>query len=172
MTRRIVFAMAVTCLALSWSTQAQQLSAQDPEPPSQRGARAAHRLRIQYRDGTYELLSATAVTKTLPPSWTPKSTGPHSGFWYELKDGVDVLYRRRMRRPALIVYEGRDPDTRMPDRAEAIASKRVFSVLIPAGRSGQELVLFASPIEPADRAEAAREVARLPLSPVLGGRQR
>jgi hypothetical protein len=52
-----------------------------------------------------------------------------------------------------------------PVRSEAVPTQRVFTVLVPRAATGDELVLFSSPIGVGTQAEGADEVARFGLAP-------
>jgi hypothetical protein len=56
-----------------------------------------------------------------------------------------------------------------PDRVGGVPAERLFALLIPRAQVGDELVLFSSPLDPQAPADAATEVARLPLVEDEGG---
>lgn len=133
--------------------------------------RASERLVIRFADGEFELLSRIPIEKLLPPSdELPETDRPLSGFRYELQtaDG-EVLYRRFMTNPVPLVFEGPEPDSQdpFPSRVEAIPEERVFTLLIPAPRDGERLVLYSSPLEVGAQAEPASEVAAFTFEPVV-----
>jgi hypothetical protein len=74
--------------------------------------------------------------------------------------------------PIRIAFEGPDPGgenggRQSPVRHEYIPDRHVFSLLIPAALSGDQLVIFSSPLEPGAQNQPAEEVARLDLFPVV-----
>ncbi|MCO6435577.1 MAG: hypothetical protein J5J06_00640 [Phycisphaerae bacterium] len=139
------------------------------------GPQAVERLKIEFssnipdKAGEFRLISRMDVQMVLPPSdELPATKGADlpSGFWYELQsaDG-SVKYRRIIHNPVFIVFEGPDlsKSDMVPDRVESLPEQRVFSLLIPAPDSGDEVVLFSSPLEPDSHAQPASEVGRIPL---------
>lgn len=156
------------------------------------GAVEADRVVLQYQDGTFGLVSVTPLSTVLPPTdELPGELGSVSGFWYELQSTTgQVLYRRAIGDPVRLVFEGADPEQRsagrgtkakvgtrataqaFPARVEAVPATRTFSVLIPRAAETDTLVLLGSPLSPGTQAEAADELARIPLGagPSLSGK--
>lgn len=143
------------------------------------GPVAANRVVILYENNTFEVLERLELRTVLAPfDPLPESDNGISGFWYELQDAEGaVRYRRFIGDPIRLVFEGPDlvdgqppdqnptPDGELlfPDRKEDIPARRVFSLLIPAARTGDQLVLFSSPLVPGEQALRASEIARLDL---------
>jgi len=77
--------------------------AQDPGGPG-----AAHRARVLFNNDTFELVSLTSLETVLAPSDTlPGDPGGLAGFWFELQSANgDLLYRRIVGDPVLLVFEG------------------------------------------------------------------
>ena len=127
----------------------------------------AERLIIQYRSGSFELLSRSPVTKVLPPSdELPATNGAVSGFWFEVQTPKGELkYRRIMPDPITVYTEvpgpGQEP---RPERAEVVPAEAVFTVLVPQVPGSNNLVLVSSPPGAAGKAQAAKTVARIPLA--------
>jgi hypothetical protein len=128
----------------------------------------AERITNEFRDGAYQLLSRRALVKTLSPS-EPLPEGDHSGFWFELRRGDEsVRYRRTEAHPRLLVFDGpSQPSGTHPRYTEAILDQTVFALIVPAPENGDTLVLMSSPVDPDARGEAAQEVARFVLDPVV-----
>ena len=139
------------------------------EPPTNQVA--VERLTIRYQDGEFALENRQSMRKVLPPSSAlPEGDGPFSGFWYELHDGEGmVVYRRTVDNPLVSHFEGPDIDGggTVPDRKEAIAEAKTLWVLIPAPPPNAALVIFSSPLAPGAQAEAAQEIGRIPISPII-----
>jgi hypothetical protein len=131
------------------------------------GPVAAERLIIQYRSGSFQLLSRSPVTKVLPPSdELPATKRAVSGFWFEVQTPKgEVKYRRIMPDPVTVYTEvpGPGPEPR-PERAEVVPAETVFTVLVPQVPGSNNVVLFSSPPGAAGKAQAAQKVARIPLA--------
>jgi hypothetical protein len=127
----------------------------------------AERLIIQYRSGSFQLLSRSPVTKVLPPSdELPATNRAVSGFWFEVQTPKgEVKYRRIMPDPVTVYTEvpGPGPEPR-PERAEVVPAETVFTVLVPRVPGSNNVVLFSSPPGAAGKAQAAQKVARIPLA--------
>lgn len=105
--------------------------------------------------GNFELQSQHPLTKVLTPS-DPLPEMPLSGFWFELQSAAgEVKYRRIIGNPVFPIGDpGRGP------------LERVFPLLIPRPVTGDQLVLFSSPMTPEGQSQAAQPVARLDLVPI------
>jgi len=142
-------------------------------PPDAAGPVAAERVTLAFERGSYAIVSRAAVTKVLPPSDAlPEGAGPFTGFWFELRAASgSTRYRRVIGDPVLLVWEAPAAGpggTRDPVRAAAVPGGRTFTILIPAARDGDELLLFgplyapdargvmAAPPAPAASLEVAR----------------
>jgi hypothetical protein len=153
------------------------------QPPGDGGPVAAERVTIAFERGTYSVVSRTTLTKVLAPSDAlPEGPGPFTGCWFELRaaDGT-IRYRRVIDDPVLLVSEtaaaagdaGAAPGAQRLVRAATVPDHRIFSVLVPAARDGDELLLFGPPYAPDARGvmaapalpTASLEVARLALPP-------
>jgi hypothetical protein len=128
---------------------------------------SAERLVIQYKSGSYQLLSRTPLLKVLPPSdELPATNRAVSGFWFEVQTPKQkVIYRRIIPDPIKVYTEvpGPAPEPR-PERAEAVRTEVVFTVLIPQVPGSNNLVLVSSPPGAAGNAPAAQPLARIPLA--------
>lgn len=135
--------------------------------PPVTGPVSAERLVIQYKSGSYQLLSRTPLFKVLPPSdELPATNRAVSGFWFEVQTPKQkVIYRRIIPDPIKVYTEvpGPAPEPR-PERAEAVRTEVVFSVLIPHVPGSNNLVLVSSPSGAAGNAPAAQPLARIPLA--------
>lgn len=137
----------------------------------------ADRLVVRYTGNHFELVSRSPVTKVLPAAdELPVGRAQLRGFWYELQSlQGKIRYRRIIRDPVRLVFEGPDPldPEGLPQRVEAEPSERVFSLLGPRCAPGDQLVLFRSSRQPSGSSagaqqgaeEAAREVARITILP-------
>lgn len=152
-----VIAAVLACAALvGWATE---LSG--PAKPG-----PALRLTIQYRSGTFSLLSSSALHKVIPPSDSlPATSLPLSGFWYELQSPQgEVLYRRIIADPLTSYTEAGSAETgSIPQRAEVVPAEAVFSLLVPEAEGTNQLVLFSSPPGMAGKSQPATVVARIPI---------
>jgi hypothetical protein len=125
---------------------------------------------VRFAAGAFSLVERFQARKVLPPSDELPKAEALAGFWYELRaaDGT-VRYRRIIGDPIRLVFEGPEPSARagsLASRKQATPTERVFTLLIPAAREGDELVLFSSSLDPAVQGEPATEVARLKLAPI------
>jgi len=98
----------------------------------------------------------------LPPT-DPIQHGPEAGFWYELRDARNTtLYRQvvdnPMRREAEVYTEGA-PIGRLTKEDHADS----FTLLVPSLEGITTIVLFSSPLDPANFGAAAKEIARFSL---------
>jgi hypothetical protein len=129
----------------------------------------AERLTIRFQEGTFEVVSRTALLKVLPPSDELPADSIPSGFWYELRSEKGRLrYRKIIEDPCLIRYEGRAEGagtTATLERRDIVRSAGTFSLLVPRATAGDQLLLVESPHEPERRNEPAVEVARLTVVP-------
>ena len=152
-----VLLVALGCaMVISWADTPSGPS--EPVPVS--------RLTIQYRGGTFTLLSSTALTKVIPPSdQVPATPLPLSGFWFELQSPRgELLYRRIISDPTTTYTEVPNPETgSAPERVEVPTADAVFSVLIPDIAGTNQLVLFSSPPGPVGKSQPATVVARIPI---------
>ena len=155
-----VAALISFLVAASWA--ADMLPGARPVP--------AERLIIQYRSGSFQLLSRSPLTKVLPPSdGLPATNHTVSGFWFEVQTHKgEVKYRRIMPDPITVYTEvpGPGPDPR-PERAEVVPAEAVFTVLVPKVPGSNNLVLVSSPPGAAGKARAAQTLARIPLAEQL-----
>lgn len=117
------------------------------------GPVAAERVTIAFERGNYRIVSRVAVTKVLPPSDAlPEGPGPFLGFWFELRgsDG-STRYRRVIGDPVLLVSEvptsstAHGPTAAVIERAVVVPDARTFTLLVPAPRAGDALLLFGLP---------------------------
>ena len=126
----------------------------------------AERLVIQYNSGSYQLLSRTSLLKVIPPSDAlPATNRAVSGFWFEVQTPKEeVKYRHIMPDPIKVYTEvpGPGPEPQ-PERAEAVPTEAVFTVLIPQLPGSNNLVLVSSPPATAANAPAAQSLIRIPL---------
>ncbi len=149
------------------------LAADAQDIPS--GPIAAERAVVLFEGGGFALQERVPLRTVLPPfDGLPNDGLEASGFWYELQDIEGrVHYRRLMGNPLRIAFEGPDPvggengAPQSPVRLEYIPDRHVFSLLIPAASSGDQLVIFSSPLKPGAQNQAAEEVARLDLLPIV-----
>ena len=159
-------AMAVVLLLFAATSQ----SGLAQEPPTRQ--QAVERVLIQYTDGDFSLLERRAFRKVIPPSdELPGGERLNSGFWFEVQGPTgSVLYRRIVGNPLIKTFEGPDidtPDSVVPDRKESVAESKTLSILIPAPLPESFLVFFSSPLEPGAQAEAATEIGRVALLPII-----
>lgn len=151
------------------------------------GPVAAERVTIAFERGSYTIVSRVAITKVLPPSDAlPEGPGPFLGFWFELRESDgSTRYRRVIGDPVLLVSETPDHSTALGatassatttviERAVAVPDARTFTVLVPAPRPGEALLLFGVPYAPDTRGvmeapqgpTSSLEVARFELEPL------
>lgn len=150
--------MLVLCWAalISWANIPQGSS--QPVPAS--------RLTIQYRAGSFTLVSSASLLKVIPPSdQLPVTPLPVSGFWYELQSPQgEVVYRRIISDPITVYTEIPAPESSfVPERVEAPTAEAVLSILIPEIAGTNQLVLFSSPPGPVGKSQPATVVARIPV---------
>jgi len=135
--------------------------------PPAAGPVPAERLVIQYRLGSYQLLSRTPLIKVLPPSDDlPATNRAVSGFWFEVQTpGEEVKYRRIMPDPIKVYTEvpGPAPEPR-PERAEAVPAEVLFTLLIPQVPGSNNLVLVSSSPSATGNAQAAQAIVSIPLA--------
>ena len=104
----------------------------------------------------------------LPPT-DPIQHGPEAGFWYELRDAKNAtLYRQVVHNPmhheAEIWTEGTPIGRQtLEDRAGT------FTLLVPSLQAVTNIVLFSSPLDPANCGAEAQEIARFSLADPGGG---
>lgn len=150
--------------------------------PNLRYPRTVRRLRVRWREGTWEIERETlvpAMTLPLPAELPEGSPRGLAGLWYELTDSDGkALYRsiipERLLAPAEVFHE----DGTM-SRPGPLPSNIVVDVLLPVVPEGDELRIFAGQsaagrfLAADARALAhnaqATEIARLTLAPVQGG---
>src|SRR6266508_2208561 len=130
---------------------------QQPEP------NRAIRLLIEYDQSRFTVRESWSLETLAPPSHPLVAAQAQSGFWFELRDGKDsVVYRRVMENPVQFDVEVHDPE-RGPYRRAVEEPKGVFTILIPDLPEAQEIVFVSSPLDPAESAGPAEQVARLTL---------
>jgi hypothetical protein len=141
-------------------------------PPPQQSteqhpARSSRTLRLtfSYEGGTVRLVSRMSVDMIAPAaSPTPIREG-QSGFWYELRDRSGrVLYQRALHNPIRIESEVYPVDQTQPIRHVPVNRPRGnFDLLVPDMAEADNVILFSSPLDPANSAAPARELARFRL---------
>jgi hypothetical protein len=136
------------------------------ELPPGTGPVPAERVIIQYRSGSFQLLSRSLLTKVLPPSdELPTTNRALSGFWFEVQTPeAEVKYRRIMIDPITLYTEVPDPARALqPERQEVVPAEAVFTLLIPHIPGSNNLVLFSSPLGRMGKSQAAQKIARIAL---------
>ena len=160
--RRLPFVLAATMFVLFIIA-----ASRATDLPPAIGPVAAERLIIQYRSGSYQLLSRTPLLKVLPPSDAlPTTNQAVTGFWIEIQTPrQEVKYRHIMPDPIKVYTEVPGPAPGpLPERSEAIPAETVFTLLIPQVPGSNNLVLVSSSLGLAGNAPAARPLARIPLA--------
>lgn len=128
------------------------------------GPIAVDRLVVRFQANTLSIAQKVALKKRLPPPDVLPQGPAISGFWYELRSASGaVRYRRIMQNPLILSFEGPDLATQSPApvRTEAIATERVFSVLVPQAQQGDVLVFFGTPLVPGAQGQPAQQLAQL-----------
>jgi hypothetical protein len=140
----------------------------DPADPTQQAApNRAIRLLVEYDQSGFSIAQSSSLETLAPASHALEVPRATSGFWVELRDAKkNVLYRRVMQHPVPTDVEVFDPEVGVHRQAVEDPSG-VFSVLVPDIPEAEEIAFVSSPMDPAKRQNAARQVAALPLR---GGR--
>ncbi len=131
-------------------------------------AQDTHRVSLRFQNNQFLVLGLTGVRSALPASDVlPAVAGGVSGFWFELRTASgDLRYRRILGDPVRLYFEGQ---TVLPgelpvlDRREQIPQSRLFTLMIPRARNGEQLVLYGSPLVAGFGEQPATELARLTL---------
>jgi hypothetical protein len=141
----------------------------DPADPTQRAEpNRAIRLLVQYDKSGFSISESWPLETLAPASHSLDVPRATSGFWVELRDAKNnVLYRRVMQNPVPADVEVFDPEEGL-HRHAVDDPKGVFTVLVPDMPDAEEIAFVSSPMDPAKRQNAARQVAALPFR---GGRR-
>ena len=136
-------------------------------PPERQTASSAQTLRLtfSYEGGTVRLVSQRSVEMITPPtSPTPIHEG-QSGFWYELRDRSGrILYQRAQHNPIRVEAEVFPENQTEPIRRVPIRHPHgTFDLLVPDLDEGDTVVLYNSPLDPAESAAPASELVRFRL---------
>jgi hypothetical protein len=141
----------------------------------------AYRLVLEYDHGAIRLRDTVPVVKTLPPTDTGLGGGmsafapARQGAWYEVRSNQGaVLYRRLMRDPAVVSFEGpATPGGADIARVETVLDQGVFTILVPQDPKAAEILIFGPPhdaatprargVPTAEPPAAAREIGRIPF---------
>ena len=136
----------------------------DPADPTQRAEpNRALRLLVKYDKSGYSISETWPLETLAPASHALETARATSGFWVELRDAKNnVLYRRVMQHPVPADVEVFDPEQGV-HRQAVDDPEGVFTVLVPDLPEAAEIAFVSSPMDPAKRQNAARQVAALPL---------
>jgi hypothetical protein len=133
-------------------------------------AQDAHRVSLRFTSGQFSVQALTSLRSALAPSdELPAVAGGVSGFWYELQTAAGVpRYRRVLGDPVRLYFEGQRAaplgEPPILDRHEQIPQSRLFTLLIPRAVTGEQLVLYGSPLVAGFGEQPATVLARLTLA--------
>ena len=124
------------------------------------------RLTFSYEGSTVRLVSSQSIEMTPPPAEPEPIKEGQAGFWYELVDPDGrQLYQRVVHNPIRVEDEiySSEPNA-------AILRKKIevphgsFELLVPNVPGAHSVILFSSPLEPAESGRPAVELARFRLT--------
>jgi len=124
------------------------------------------RLTLAYEGPEVRLVSRQFVETMALQSEEPQGPKPESGFWYELQDtNRRTLYWRIAQNPMQLAAEVRSDDAARPLAWQRKTEARgTFVLLVPRLEQAKYLVLFSSPLDPADASKPSTQLVRLDLS--------
>jgi len=123
------------------------------------------RLVFSYEGRDVNLVSRQSVEMKSPVSDELQTREGQPGFWYELRDGQGrTLYRRITQNPIRYSAEVRSDDrTRPLEWQRKSEAKGTFVLHVPELEQARFLLVFSSPLEPAESGKPATEFARFDL---------
>jgi hypothetical protein len=131
------------------------------------------RLTFSYEGSIVRLVSSQSIDMKPPPAEPAPIQKGQSGFWYELTDAHGrQLYQRVVHNPIRWEDEIYSAEPNAPILRQKIADPRgTFELLVPDVPNRHSVVLFSSPLEPAESGRPAAELARFQLTdkPRQGG---
>ena len=152
--------------------------ADDNEEPAKRASEKWNRtlrLTFSYEGSTVRLISSQSIEMKPPPAELEPVKKGQTGFWYELVDAHGrQLYQRVVHNPIRVEDEIFSSEPNAPILKQKIEDPRgTFELLIPDVAGAHSVVLFSSPLEPAESGRPAAELARFQLTdkPRHGGEQ-
>ena len=133
------------------------------------------RLTFAYEGSSIRLMSSQSVDMKPPPAELEPIKKGQSGFWYEVVDAHGrQLYQRVVHNPVRFEEEVFSSEPNAPILRQKIDHPHgVFELLVPDLLDARSVILFSSPLDPAESARPAEELARFQLTdkPQHGGEQ-
>jgi hypothetical protein len=124
------------------------------------------RLTFSYEGGTVRLVSSQSIEMKPPPAEPEPIKEGQAGFWYELVDADGrQLYQRVVHNPIRVEDEiySSEPNAAILRRKIEVP-RGTFELLVPNVPGAHSVILFSSPLEPAESGRPAAELARFRLT--------
>jgi hypothetical protein len=124
------------------------------------------RLTFSYEGGTVRLVSSQSIEMKPPPAEPEPIKEGQAGFWYELVDADGrQLYQRVVHNPIRVEDEiySSEPNAAILRRKIEVP-RGTFELLVPNVPGAHSVILFSSPLEPAESGRPATELARFRLT--------
>ena len=133
------------------------------------------RLTFEYEGSTVRLVSSQSIEMKPPPAELEPIKKDQAGFYYELVDAHGrPLYQHVIHNPIRLEEEVFSPEPNAPILTQKVEDPRgIFELLVPDAPDAHSVVLFSSPLDPAESGRPAGELARFQLKdkPRHGGEQ-
>ena len=124
------------------------------------------RLTFSYEGSTVRLVSSQSIEMKPPPAELEPIKKDQAGFYYELVDTHGrPLYQHVIHNPIRLEEEIFSSEPNAPILTQKVEDPRgIFELLVPDAPDAHSVILFSSPLDPAESGRPAAELARFQLT--------